>query len=80
MPQARLEKVHDMQHQKKWLLYAYRKFLFPAGASTTVNPIGESVQDPECVAVGALDAGHDNGWIVLLVKVSAGLRMQRFNR
>jgi hypothetical protein len=30
----------------------YRKFVFPVGASTTVNPIGESVQP---------DFGHDKG-------------------
>jgi hypothetical protein len=39
----------------------YRKFFFPTGASTTVNPIGESEQKPFSDAIGARKAGHDNG-------------------
>jgi hypothetical protein len=52
---------------KKEQVYAYRKFLFPMGASTTVNPMGESVQRLDSVPDVVLAAGHDNGWIVLLI-------------
>lgn len=42
-------------------VYAYRKFFFAVGASTTVNPMGESIQALDSVPGVALAAGHDNG-------------------
>jgi hypothetical protein len=62
---------------KKEQVYAYRKFLFPIGASTTVKPMGESVQSPDSGPDMILADGHDNGWIVLLVKMSAASWMSK---
>jgi hypothetical protein len=42
-------------------MQAYRKFFLSAGASTTVNPMGEPVQMPDSDANAAFDAGQDNG-------------------
>ena len=53
---------------------AYRKLLFPLGASMTVKPSAEGAVHFRESAADDSNAGQYNGWMVLLVKLSAAWR------
>lgn len=52
----------------------YRKLLFSFGVSTTIKPTGEGMQFRGPAEGDDSNAGHANGWMVLLVKMSAAWR------